>query len=38
MNMTLLRNKITIIGAYAMNDDFPVNKKKEFFEQLLYEI
>lgn len=38
MNLSIHGNKLTIIGAYAINDDALVKDKDEFFEQLSYEI
>lgn len=34
MNVTMRGLKLTIFGVYAINDDAPVNKRDEFFEQL----
>jgi len=38
MNLILQDRKITIIGVYAVNDDAPMQKKEEFYENLSSEI
>lgn len=33
INISICGRKITVLGVYGMNEESPINRKKEYFEQ-----